>query len=240
LKPFAYSHGRKFRPLFSTKEFFLEDVMKKLIGCLMVAAFCGAASLVWADPMGQANKGNPQFMPPNLKPKVISGHTGKGMPSPKTKSLKEGKITRNSRLNEEEGIYYNFNHTDSSHTLVTGKAGKDATLNAGGKATSKMAGHDVVKNPLMTKTDEKNGIYYDFHHTDSSHPLVTGKAGKDATLNAGGKVNPKMNAPQDGKNTQTTVKKVGNEVLVPFQDGDPDKPIVTGQTYNGAATTGGK
>jgi hypothetical protein len=160
--------------------------MKSLIGWLMVAAFCGAAGLVWADPVGQANKPNPQFLPPDPKQKVISGPTGKVKPGPKTNVLKNGEISQIPKLNEGTGMYYNFNSMESSHKLVTGKAGKDATLTAGGKSV------------------------------------------------------PKMNGPQGGKNTQTTVKKVGKENLVNFDEGNPDKPIVTGQTYNGAATTSGK
>lgn len=160
--------------------------MKKLIGELMVAAFCGAAGLAWAGAAGEANKATPPFLPPDQKPKFISGQTGKVMPNPK------------------------------------------------------MNGPKVGKNLQTTKSMEGAGIYYYFKPDGSGHSLVTGKAGNEGNLNAGGKALPKMNGPKDGKYTQTTVKKVGKEVLVNYMDGDPDKPIITGQAHNGAATTAGR
>lgn len=106
--------------------------MKKLTGWWMVAAFCGAARLVWAGNAVGSNKVTPPFLPPNQNQKAISGQTGKVKPIPK------------------------------------------------------------------------------------------------------------MNSPKNGKSTQKTVPKVGKEVLVNYMEGDPDKPIVTGQTHNGAAITGGR
>jgi len=209
----------------------------------MVAAFCGAARLAGADAVAGANKVNPQFLPPDQKQKAISGHTGKVMPVLKKNGPQDGKHNQATVKKVGKEVAVNFNEGDPDKPIVTGKAGKNKSLKAGGKVIPKMNGPKDVKNNLETKetkTNEEKGIYYYYKHTDSGHTLVTGKAGKDKSLNAGGKVSPKINGPQDGKHTQTIVKTGGKEVLVNFADGDPDKPIVTGQTRNGAVTTGGR
>jgi hypothetical protein len=171
---------------FPSNTIFLEDVMKKLTCWLMVAVFCGAARLVWAAGVGEVNKANSPILPLGQNQKAFGSQPGKVIPVPKKNGTQNVKVSQNPKLNEGAGIYYYFNHTDSKHSLVTGKKGNGGSLTAGGKAL------------------------------------------------------PKMNGPQEGGQIPKTVNKVENESLVNFNEGDPDKPIVTGQTYNGAATTSGR
>jgi uncharacterized protein involved in type VI secretion and phage assembly len=70
-----------------------------------------------------------------------------------------------------------------------------------------------------TQSGTAQGPYYFFQHSDGSHRLVP----KDD--------NPHPRTNKAGSNGGTTgIPSAGRETIINFVEGDPDKPIVTGNT----------
>ena len=90
-----------------------------------------------------------------------------------------------------------------------------------------------------------------FMHTQTA--LVVGKSGEEIWTDNLGRVKVQFPWDRDGKNDETSscwlrvatvwsgngfgaqfIPRVGQEVVIAFIDGDPDKPLITGCVYNGA------
>ncbi|HUJ88311.1 MAG TPA: phage baseplate assembly protein V [Burkholderiales bacterium] len=70
-----------------------------------------------------------------------------------------------------------------------------------------------------TESGEKQSMYYYFGHGDSGHRLVPeGQTPQPQTQKAGPNVG------------TSRIPRAGRETVINFQEGDPDKPIVTGNT----------
>jgi hypothetical protein len=112
-----------------------------------------------------------------------------GKAIPKINGLRDVKDTQNiktnARTNEEAGIYYYFKHNDSGHSLVTGKAGNDGSLNTGGKAIPKMNGHKDGKYTQKTVKEGGKEVLVNYISGDPDKPIVTGQANNRAVTTGG-------------------------------------------------------
>ncbi|MNQ49388.1 Phage-related baseplate assembly protein [compost metagenome] len=133
----------------------------------------------------------------------------------------------------------------------------DATLNIDWVVTSVTheASHEQYRNrfeaiPKATNYRPQRRTPKPRMHTQTA--LVVGKAGEEIWTDQYGRIKIQFPWDRDGKNDETSscwvrvvlpwsgkgfgmqfVPRIGQEVIVTFIDGDPDRPLVTGCVYNG-------
>ncbi|EEW3236707.1 type VI secretion system tip protein VgrG [Escherichia coli] len=142
------------------------------------------------------------------------------------------------RLMQEWGIYWWFEHSENSHTLVLADA---------------ISAHKACPDsPLVEWHQEGLKLDKEFIHTKGPQSaIVTGPAGQEIWTDKYGRVKVQFGWDRYGKNDENSscwirvsypwagkgfgmiqIPRIGQEVLVDFKNGDPDLPIIVGRTYN--------
>src|SRR5437660_639260 len=170
-----------------------------------------------------------------------------------------------SRLMEEEGIFYFFEHSKDKHVLTLADANQTYMLvrvQHSGHAGGYHAGEADAPHYHNSFVAIPHGVPFHPPRTSpkplvwgSQSALVVGKSGEEIWVDKHGRVKVQFHWDRNGKKDESSscwvrvssawsgknwgvvhIPRIGQEVIVDFLEGDPDRPIITGRVYNADQT----